>query len=212
MRVRSFQDSDRAALRGLFARAGADSPTESIWGHLDSEAEVYLDPYMDLEPQSLFVAENDGTLVGYLTGCADTAAFPSESARMEQAIRRHRLLLRRSSAAFFLRGLLDTASAMVRRAPTAGEFADPRWPAHLHINVAPEARGTGAAAGLMNQWLDRLRSLDSPGCHLQTLVENTRAVRFFEKFDFGPHGPAPTVPGLRYQGDRVHQQTMVLSL
>ncbi|MEV0050559.1 hypothetical protein AB0H34_08720 [Saccharopolyspora shandongensis] len=61
----------------------------------------------------------------------------------------------------------------------------------------------------MNRWLDRLREAGSPGCHLQTLCENTRAVRFFERMGFAKHGPTPLVPGIRHDGKRLHQQTMV---
>lgn len=170
---------------------------------------IYLDPYMDHEPESLFLAESDGELLGYLTGCVDTEAFPSEERRIADAIRTYRLVLRRRPALFFARSAFDAASAALRRAPSAGEIHDPRWPAHLHINVVPEARGTGAADGLMEHWFERLRSVGLPGCYLQTLVENTRAVRFFERMGFTPHGTTPPVPGLRYQGKRVHQQTMV---
>ncbi|MGI5220166.1 GNAT family N-acetyltransferase [Nocardia sp. CA-290969] len=211
MRIRTFRPSDRTALQELATRAAQGSPTETLWGHPESEAAIYLEPYMDLEPESLFLAEADGELLGYLTGCVDTAAFPSEDARIAHAIRAHRLILRRRPAAFFARSALDAAGAALRRTPTAGEIHDPRWPAHLHINVAPEARGTGAADGLMQHWFERLRSVGSPGCHLQTLVENTRAVRFFERTGFTPHGPAALVPGMRYQGRRVHQRTMVRS-
>ena len=63
-----------------------------------------------------------------------------------------------------------------------------RFPAHLHINVVPQARGTGAAQGLMAAWQAWLMRHRSPGCHLQTLVENTRATRFFEQA--GMDGPA----------------------
>lgn len=209
MRIRVFRETDRDALRLLFVRAGADSPTESLWGHPESEAAIYLEPYMDHEPESLFLAEDDGVLVGYLTGCLDGATFPGEDARIAQAIRAHRLVLRRRPAAFFARSAFDAAATALRRSPTAGEIHDPRWPAHLHINVAPEARGTGAAAGLMEHWFERLSAAGSPGCHLQTLVENTRAVRFFERMGFTPYGATPPVPGLRYRGGRVHQRTMV---
>ncbi|MEV6322092.1 GNAT family N-acetyltransferase [Nocardia sp. NPDC051787] len=209
MEIRGFADGDRAALRELFVRAGADSPTESLWGHPESEAAVYLEPYLDLEPESLFVAESRGTLVGYLTGCVDSSAFPSESERMDQAIRRYRPMFRRRSAAFFARSLADVAGAAIRRAPMAGDFRGDRWPSHLHINVAPEARGIGAADRLMARWFERLTEAGSPGCHLQTLVENGRAVRFFERMGFTSHGPEPLVPGLRYRGARVHQRTMV---
>jgi ribosomal protein S18 acetylase RimI-like enzyme len=209
--VRTFAEADRTALRELFPRAGAGSPSGSLWGHPESEAAVYLDPYMDLEPESLFVAVADGALVGYLAGCLDSARFPREDARIAQAIRRRRLLLRPRTVAFFTRGLVDVAWAALRHEPTAGDFADPRWPAHLHINVAPSARGTGAADRLMTRWLARLRETDSPGCHLQTLAENARAVRFFERMGCTRHGPTPLVAGLRYGGKRLHQQTMVWS-
>ena len=152
---------------------------------------------MDLEPDSL---------------CLDGAALPSESDRIDQAIRKYKLLRHPKAAAFFARAGWDTAVAAVRRKPTAKDFEDPRWPAHLHINVVPKVRGTGVAAALMNRWFERLRETGSPGCHLQTLVENTPAVAFFERMGFVKHGPTPLVPGLRHRGKRLHQQTMGWSL
>jgi GNAT superfamily N-acetyltransferase len=211
MEIRAFAETDRAELRSLFPRAGEGAPSASLWGHEESEAAIYLSPYMDLEPESLFVAVVDRALVGYLAGCLDSSRFPSESERIAQAIRKYRLFFRPKTTAFFARAMVDTALAAVRREPTAGDFDDPRWPAHLHINVARPARGTGAADGLMNRWLDRLRATGSPGCHLQTLVENARAVRFFERMGFARHGPTPLVPGMRHDGKRLHQQTMVWS-
>ena len=112
---------------------------------------------------------------------------------------------------FFGRAMLDTAWRKIRRHPRAGGLDDPRWPAHLHINLVPEARGVGAGAALMNAWLDRLRVTGTPGCYLQTLVENTRAVTFFKRMGFRKHGPTPVVPGIREKGRRLHQQTMVWS-
>ena len=211
MEIRTFAETDRADLRELFSRAGEGAPSASLWGHEESEAAVYLYPYMDLEPDSLFVAVFDCALIGYLCGCLDSSKFPSESERIEKAIRKYRLIFRPKTAAFLARSMVDMASAAIRREPAAGEFNDARWPAHLHINVAPLARGTGAADGLMKRWFDRLRETGSPGCHLQTLVENTRAVRFFERMGFAKHGPTPLVPGIRHGGKRLHQQTMVWS-
>lgn len=212
MEIRTFAEIDgehSAQLRDLFGRAGEGSPSASLWGHEESEAAIYLTPYMDLEPDSLFVAIVDGEMVGYLAGCLDSAAFPSEGERMSRAIRDHRLLLRPRSLAFFLRAAVDVAIARSRRQRTAGGFDDPRWPAHLHIDVVPRVRGTGVAPALMSRWLERLTAVGSAGCHLQTLVENVRAVRFFERMGFARYGPTPLVPGLRHHGQRLHQQTMV---
>lgn len=208
--VRAYEESDRTRLNDLFARAGADSPTGELWGHVESERSIYLDPYLDLDPASVFLAEFEDNLVGYLTGCLDSSTLPSEDERMTRAITQHRLVLHPRVMGFFARAVSDMAWAKLRRQElVSGDFADPRWPAHLHINVAPEARGTGAADALMGAWFDRLSDAGPPGCHLQTLVENTRAVRFFERMGFRPHGSTPLVPGIRHQGGRLHQLTMV---
>ncbi|WP_336086903.1 GNAT family N-acetyltransferase [Nocardia sp. SSK8] len=209
MEIRRFTEQDRTELRALATIAGAGSPTESLWGHPESEAAIYLDPYLDLEPESVFVSVEDGALTGYLVGAVDSARFPSEEERMTEAIRHHRLFLRRGPAAFFARAIADTLASRVRRHAMAGDYTDPAYPAHLHINVAPAARGTGAAEGLVGHFLDHVRAAGAPGCHLQTLTENTRAVRFFTRVGFTPVGEPADVPGLRYQGRRVHQQTMV---
>ncbi|MFC4374890.1 GNAT family N-acetyltransferase [Nocardia halotolerans] len=209
MEIRAFTEADGAALRDLSNDVGEGSPTGTLWGHPESEAAVYLYPYMELEPDSLFLAVDNGYLVGYLTGCVDSTTFPSEPERFESAIRRHRLIFRRKPATFFARAVADTLIAKARRQPISGELIDPRWPSHLHINLLPRARGTGAADALMHHFLDHAAASGSPGCYLQTLVENTRAVRFFERMGFTPHGVPTVVPGLRYEGARVHQLTMV---
>lgn len=207
--IRPFAAPDRDELLALFARAGEGAPGGGLWGHVPSVRDIYLTAYIDREPESLFVAEHAGRLVGYLAGSLDTASFPSEDARLAQAIRRHRLWLRPRFAAFTLRGALASTTARLRGDSTdLRELADTRWPAHLHIDVAREARGTGAADELMRHWLAHVAAAGVPGSFLQTLAENTRAVRFFARMGFRAHGPQPPLPG-RVDGGRVHQLTMV---
>ena len=69
---------------------------------------MYLIPYVDVEPDSLFVAAVDGQLVGYLTGCIDSSTFPSEAERISQAIRQHRLVLKPGMLRFLARAGWDT--------------------------------------------------------------------------------------------------------
>ncbi|MFB4302440.1 hypothetical protein [Actinomadura sp. NTSP31] len=121
------------------------------------------------------------------TGCRDSSRLPSEEARTLEAIRAYRLMLRPRLGALFARSTGDLLWAAARRRPRATAFEDARWPAHLHINLVPEARGTGAAENLMTAWFDRLRST---GCHLQ-------------------NGSARLVPGLRYRVRRLHQRTLI---
>lgn len=207
--VRPYAAADRAGLIALFDGAGEGAPGSEVWGHTESLNEVYLTPYLDLEPESAFVAVVDGQLAGYLVGCVDDSHFPSEEERLTTVIKKYRLFRLRESRRFFARAAWDSLVLKVRRQPSAGELSDPRWPSHLHIDLLPVARGTGAADGVMNLWFDRLREVGSPGCYLQTSAENTRAVRFFERMGFVKHGDNPVVPGSRHDGKRMHQQTMV---
>jgi ribosomal protein S18 acetylase RimI-like enzyme len=208
MEICTVQDKDRDKLRLLFSRAGLGA-VGSLWGHEESEADVYLLPYLDLEPQSLFVAEVEGALIGYLAGCLESSRMPSESERMSSALKRHHLMLRPKPLAFFLRATLDTPSDQVRGERPVGEFSDARWPAHLHINIIAEYRGKGVGEALMDAWKKRLHETKTLGCYLQTLVENEGAVKFFRRMGFVEHGATPPIPGVRYKGRRVHQQTMV---
>ncbi|MBB3050037.1 ribosomal protein S18 acetylase RimI-like enzyme [Prauserella isguenensis] len=210
--VRTYRRGDRVALRELFASAGRGSPTESLWGDPASEAAVYLDPYLDAVPDSVWLAERDDRLIGYLVGCPSPDLMPSEDARLAAAIRQHRLLRNPTARRFFVRSVRDMAVATLRRKRTAGEFHDERWPAHLHLDVVESARGSGAAEGLVRHFLSQLKEQGVPGCHLQTVQENERAVRFFRRMGFTPHGEVAVVPGVRHRGGPVHQLTMVRTM
>ena len=139
--IRTYLPADRDALVDLFTRAGVDSPTGELWRHAASERMVYLDPYIDNCPDTLFLAEAHGELVGYLTGCPDTALLTSEDERITQAITRHKVMLRARSMPFFLRSMVDLVRAKVRGGGAASGEAVGRWPAHLHINLAPKPAG-----------------------------------------------------------------------
>ena len=209
--VRSFIAGDREAVRDICYRTGLmGEPDDGFWRHKESWADLWTSYYTDREPESLYVATMDDSVVGYLTGCMDTAAMtPSTDEIMRAVIRKHWLLFRPGTAGFLYRGMLDS---MRDREPASGDFIDPRWPAHLHINLLPAARGRGLGAALMERWLNKLKEADSPGCHLGTLVENTRALSFFERMGFRRHGDPALVPGMRGKGgERLHQQIMVWS-
>ncbi|GAA1078587.1 GNAT family N-acetyltransferase [Nocardiopsis composta] len=205
--VRLFAEEDRAELREVFRRAGEGESVAPFEGYEES---VWLDPYMDAQPDSLFVAVRDGALVGYLTGCPDPSGVPTEKEHLARLIREERLLLKPAALRMMLRSAVDVLRAGRKGAPA--DFSDPRWPAHLHIRLVPEGRGVGLGRALMLHWQDRLRELGSPGCHLQVLHENTTAVAFFERMGFTRRGAPLPIPGYRDErGGRLHRQIMVWS-
>lgn len=82
--------------------------------------------------------------------------------------------------------MADTVATKLRRHETAGEYTDPDYPAHLHINVAPAARGTGAAEALVHRFLDHAGTAGAPGCYLQSASSPASVSP--------PSAPPPTSP------------------
>lgn len=208
--IRKFVPADRPAIEDICYQTGfMGNSAENFWGHKTSFVEMWVAPYMDQEPDSLYVAVKDEKVVGYLTGCLNTATGPNLDALMMATITKHKLFFRLGTAGFLFRGMLDS----LRDRHTAnGELTHARWPAHLHINLLSEARGTGLGSLLMNAWLEQLRQRAVPGCYLSTILENKRAVTFFEKNGFQKYGEPTRLGGMRGKnGERLHQQIMVWS-
>lgn len=209
--VRPYRPEDREAVRAIvFATGFMGEPADWYWRDAQSFADVWSGYYTDREPESAFVATDGATVVGYLLGCLDTRRAPSPREAIVRQLWRRQLLLRPGTAGFFWRSLAD---ALRRPDVPSGELVDPRFPAHLHIDLLPAGRGRGAGRVLMAAWLDQLRAAGSPGCHLGTLAENGAAIAFFERMGFARHGPPTLVPGLRTRaGARMHQQLMTRNL
>ena len=214
--VRPYDVGDRAAVRDVCYRTGyMGEPIDWQWRDEPSFADLFCGYYTDGEPESAFVVEVDGVVAGYLLGCVDSRRAWSPAGIIGRHILRRGLLFRPGTAGVIWRGIgdgvVDVATRRVRRSDL--EFRDPRWPAHLHIDLLPPARGRGAGRQLVTGWLARLRSLGVGGCHLQTIAENAPALSFFEAVGFRRHGGVPVIQGLRTRdGGRLHLQAMVIDL
>ena len=181
-------------------------PVGGFWRDAASFAEIFSAYYTDEEPGSLYVAESDGRVGGYLLGCLDSARAGSAQSGAARQVAARMLLLRPGTAGFFWRSAFD----VVRDRGTPDGMHDARWPAHLHINLMPELRGHGGGAALMSCWLERLAREGVPGVHLSTWAENEAGIGFFERMGFERLGRPSRVPGFRTRaGARMHQQWMV---
>ena len=208
IQVRPFDPRDRESIRRMTHLVGyMGEPADWYWRHAESFADIWTSYYTDHEPESLLVAVDGQKVVGYLTGCVDSRRAPSPAWAITLADLRYALYVRPGTAGFFWRGLADT---LVQRGAPKGKLDDPRWPSHLHINLLPEARGSGVGASLTRAWFARLVQLGSPGCHLGTLHANKRAISFFEQQGFKRFGAPQLAPGMRTpSGGRHHLQLMV---
>lgn len=186
-------------------------PVSWLWRDSESFADMWSGYYTDVEPGSAFVVELDGVVGGYLLGALDARDAWDPARVAGHHILRRGIALRPGTAGVIWRtvadGLLDVAAG--RLDPKAVGNIDPRFPAHLHIDLLPEARGKGAGRQLMEAWFDRLRGAGVGGCHLGTFAENHRAIAFFEANGFERSGPPQVVPGFRRRGaPRLHAQAM----
>jgi ribosomal protein S18 acetylase RimI-like enzyme len=211
--IRRFRPEDRDAVRHIcFLTGSMGEPAEWMWRDEVSFADVFSGYYTDREPESCFVAVIDRDVVGYLLGCRDTSRAWNPAAIAGRHIVRRGIVFRPGTAGFVWRSVVDIVGDLTRRRVRIAdyEFADPAFPAHLHINLLPTARGTGAGGRLVRSWLDDLRDADVPGCFLQTLAENSNAIAFFEAMGFTRRGNPVLAPGERTRdGARTHIQTMV---
>jgi len=214
--IRPYEPTDRARVRHICFRTGyLGDPVDWQWRDSESFADMFSGYYTDVEPESAFVVEIDGQVEGYLLGAVD-ARKPWNIGKVAGGhILRRGIAFRPGTAPVIWRTILDGARDVLTKRvdPRDLEFHDKRYPAHLHIDLLPAARGQGAGRRLINAWLDRLRSLDVAGCHLQTFAENHRAVLFFHAVGFTDAGPPVLTPGLRSpDGDRLHTLAMVQAL
>jgi ribosomal protein S18 acetylase RimI-like enzyme len=208
LQVRKYRSEDRPAVREICCLTGfMGEPSDWYWRDRESFADIWTGYYTDREPESAFVAVRDGKVIGYLLGCVDTRKAPSDTANFLKQTFRRGLLVRPGTAGYLWRTLAD----LLRGVPVPDTPIDlERYPSHLHIDLLPEARGTGVGTRLMQAWFERLAEVRSPGCHLGTLGENVNGIAFFERMGFRRLGPPALIPGMRDRdGSRIHDQIMV---
>jgi ribosomal protein S18 acetylase RimI-like enzyme len=216
LRVRAYDRDDRNRVREVCYRTGyMGEPVDWQWRDRESWADMFSGYYTDREPGSAFVVEVDGVVEGYLLGCLDSRRAWSPAVVAGRHILRRGVAFRPGTAAVVWRTFGDAAVDLARKRIKLSEmeFADPCWPAHLHIDLLEPARGQGAGRRLVHAWYAVLRDRRITGCHLQTMAENSRAIAFFMAMGFRRLGDPQLIPGLRTrEGGRMHSQTMVIEL
>jgi len=144
--------------------------------------EVYAGPYVRFSPDLAFVLDGgaDAGAVGYVLGVVDTAAFEDELERSWWPE-----LRRRYPRDAFPEGSPDAGVVGLIHEPrrTAPELLR-EYPAHLHVDVLPEAQGGGNGRRLIGTLVDALRDAGARGVHLGVAADNVRAQGFYEHLGF----------------------------
>jgi ribosomal protein S18 acetylase RimI-like enzyme len=200
--IRNYRAADRDAVGDICVRTGADGDdARDLHPDPDLLPTIFAWPYVEYQPELAFVLDDGGRAVGYVLGCTDTAAFAAWFARVWLP-----LLVERFppiegppvTPTEEMRRLLHHPERMVRP-----ELAT--HPAHLHIDLLPEAQGRGYGRALMEAFLTALGRGGVSSVHLSMSRTNTRARAFYDRLGFTELTVAgaeeedylvrPTIPG-----------------
>lgn len=121
--------------------------------------------YIEKEPENCFVCESDGTICGYVL-CAEN--FEKWEAEMKHS--------------YMKDAPISTAigSATIENLRPCAK----NYPAHLHIDLAPEAQGKGLGTQLLQQLIRHLKEKGISGLMLDVAADNTGAQRFYARNGF----------------------------
>jgi ribosomal protein S18 acetylase RimI-like enzyme len=213
--IRKYQNSDRQAVRDLCYDTGMMGQSVSyLWADKESFSDMFTMYYTDKEPESSFVAEFNGKVIGYLNGCVDSKRAYNPVKIASRHVVKRGIIFNKVTGPTILRVVTEGLFMQIKGADfDNAPFRDPRWPAHLHINVKKEFRHQNAGSKLIKAYFEYLKSKNITGCFLETLYENKNAIAFFEKMGFTKHkGPIP-IPGWRDpSGKKLNGLVMVTEL
>lgn len=186
--ARTHDPAEVDRLYGICLRTGDDGADASA---LTAEprlvGDVYLGAYLRLAPELAFVLVDpavpgpDG-VVGYVVGVADSAAFHERLERDWWPALRERYPLGAHVSGD--NGYdADLVRAIHHPAPVEPAIVA-RYPAHLHVDLLPDAQGGGHGRRLLGALFDALRTAGVPGVHLGVSLRNTAAIGFYQHLGF----------------------------
>ncbi|MCU0651321.1 MAG: GNAT family N-acetyltransferase [Candidatus Omnitrophica bacterium] len=174
---------DRAIVRQIaWDTALSGRPASIFFGDKEVLQDLLTLYFTDYEPESCFVAESGGRVIGYLIGCLDSRKLDRASlisitpGILLKIILRGTILNKKNRECLwrFIASFLK------------GEFICPDlygpYPATMHINIAEDFRQAGAGTQLVSEFFKYLRKNSVRGVRLATYSPD--AGRFFEKQGF----------------------------
>jgi GNAT superfamily N-acetyltransferase len=191
--IRSYRPEDRAAVREIsWNTADRGRPFDLYFHDCEAVADALTRYYTDWEPGSLWVAECDGGVVGYLTGCLDTR-------RANPIIVRK--IIPKAVGGAIGRGALGRAETwrlLAALAATALLGGMPKvdlrkYPAHFHINLRQGFRGGGLGRRLVESFRQQVQDGGLRGIHVVAWSDNEGGRRFFEAMGFRPLRQQPLI-------------------
>ncbi|MFJ8001783.1 GNAT family N-acetyltransferase [Streptomyces sp. NPDC096310] len=180
--VRPYRPEDLPALYDICVRTGdRGRDSRHLYPDLELLPSIFAAPYAVLEPELTFVVDDGtGRAVGYVLGTADTAAFVTAFREVWLPPLTGRYPMPTGPA----RTPGEEMTALLHRPErmVLPELAG--YPAHLHIDLLPEAQRQGHGRALMHAFLGALRHRGVEAVHLSMATANTPARAFYDRLGF----------------------------
>lgn len=180
--VRRYAPADRRQLYDVCVRTGdAGQDARGLVSDPRLFGEVYVGPYLRLEPRLALVADDGERAAGYALAALDTAQFERECERRWWPRLRRRYPLDAAS----VRTPTDVELIEAMHRPELVAHPDlPGFPSHLHIDLLAHVRGGGVGRRMLEQLFELLAQAGSAGVHLGVDLRNTGAQRFYRRLGF----------------------------
>lgn len=182
-RIRPYRESDRDAAYEVCLKTG-DNGDDATHLYEDPRAlgNIYVGPYLELEPELAFVLEDAIGVCGYVLGALDTKSFDEAFATKWLPPLQAVTPDPEGDPAVW------NADQRIYHQIHHPRFEYPPalepYPSHLHIDLLPRAQGKGWGRKMLETLLDALRNSGSRGVHLGVGTANTRAQGFYRRLGF----------------------------
>ena len=167
MIIRKYKQTDRKDVEYIqLSTYHLGKPIQSLMAHpekLNKDIEYYLEN----EPQSCFVAVDDGKVVGYLLGCLDDKNHEESISSFlgRSIIILFQLPFMDAKDRRFFWGMIKMIFLTVAGKTEENKFRPPKDSGHIHINLLPKVRGKGVGSRLLKEFFKYARSNDAKRIH-----------------------------------------------
>jgi GNAT superfamily N-acetyltransferase len=188
LKIRLYQESDEAALRRICLLTGNNGgDATALYTDEDLLSDIYAIPYTVLDPEVCFVAvdEESDRVVGYIVGTPDSVRYVQRfrDEWLPRVAGRHQ---QPPEVEPSRGGDAQAAMAWNLHHPQYDPRVVADYPAHLHIDLLPEAQGKGGGRALMENYLNAAREHGAEGVHLYVSLRNMNARAFYARLGFEP--------------------------
>ena len=177
--IRSYKSADTSAAYEICLKTGNSGQDAT---HLFSDplvlGHIYVGPYMEFEPQSVFILEDDQGPCGYIIGVLDSQTYYQWM--HSEWLPKIRVDYKKPTGDPDTWNKTEKITNLLFQPESQRLFPD--FPAHLHIDLLSRAQGKGQGKLMMDRFIDYLRYNKISGVHLELSSKNDRAFNFYRKY------------------------------